>query len=176
MTGGIGRIPEDRHEEGVVPDMEVRENLVLEHPRDPAWQRLGLLRWAAIEAHAQALIRAYDVRCEGPRQRTRLLSGGNMQKLILGRVLERAPRLILADQPTRGLDVGAVTYVHDRLLEARRQGAAILLISEDLDELLALADRIAVIYRGRLSRPLATEATSLKELGLMMAGQERHAA
>ncbi|HET6467687.1 MAG TPA: ATP-binding cassette domain-containing protein [Geminicoccaceae bacterium] len=176
VARGIGRIPEDRHEHGVVPDMEVRENLVLESLREPAFQRRGVLRWAAIDTHAEQLIRAYEVRCEGPRQRTRLLSGGNIQKLILGRVLERAPGFVLADQPTRGLDIGAVGYVHDRLLEARGRGAAVLLISEDLDELRALADQIAVMYRGRLGAPLPTESVTVQELGLMMAGQELHAA
>ncbi|MFO1070545.1 MAG: hypothetical protein U1E14_18665 [Geminicoccaceae bacterium] len=94
-----------------------------------------------------------------------------MQKLILGRVMAPQPRLILANQPTRGLDVGAVAYVHDRLLEARGDGAAVVLISEDLDELLALSDRIAVMYRGRLSRPEPTGRLTLARLGLMMAGQ-----
>ena len=112
------------------------------------------------------------MRCPGPEAEARLLSGGNIQKLILARVLERGPRVILANQPTRGLDVGAVASVHERLLAARRRGAGVLLISEDLDELLALADRIAVLYRGRLTDALPTERLTVRALGLMMAGQE----
>jgi simple sugar transport system ATP-binding protein len=137
---------------------------------------VGFLRARRIGAHALGLIRAYDVRCEGPDQRMGLLSGGNIQKLLLGRVLELAPQLLLADQPTRGLDVGAVAFVHGRLLEARRRGAGIVLISEDLDELLRLADRIAVLHRGTLSEALPAEAVTVRELGLLMTGQRRHAA
>ena len=116
------------------------------------------------------------MRCEGPGQRTGLLSGGNIQKLLLGRVLELDPRLILADQPTRGLDVGAVAFVHGRLLEARRRGAGILLISEDLEELLRLADRVAVLHRGHLSDTLPTSGVTVRVLGLLMTGQQLHAA
>ncbi|MFO1062212.1 MAG: ABC transporter ATP-binding protein, partial [Dongiaceae bacterium] len=168
---GVGRIPEDRNREGVVGDLTVAENLVLEERRGSRWQRGGVLRRADIARHARAVITGYDVRCEGPDATIRLLSGGNVQKLILGRVMAPQPRLILANQPTRGLDVGAVAYVHDRLLEARGDGAAVVLISEDLDELLALSDRIAVMYRGRLSRPEPTGRLTLARLGLMMAGQ-----
>jgi simple sugar transport system ATP-binding protein len=100
----------------------------------------------------------------------RLLSGGNLQKLILGRVMAHTPRLVLANQPTRGLDVGAVSYVHGRILGARQAGAAVLLISEDLDELLALADRIAVMYRGSISPLMQRKDVRISELGLMMAG------
>jgi len=116
------------------------------------------------------------VRCEGPDQRIGLLSGGNMQKLLLGRVLELGPRLLLADQPTRGLDVGAVAFVHGRFLEARRRGAGVVLISEDLDELMRLSDRIAVMHRGQLSETMPTTGVTIRELGLLMTGQVRHAA
>jgi simple sugar transport system ATP-binding protein len=170
IAAGVGRIPEDRSREGVVGDMSVAENLLLEDRADPAFQRHGLLRRREIRRHASEVLAAHDVRCEGPSATTRLLSGGNVQKLVLGRALERRPRLIIASQPTRGLDVGAVAYVHGRLLEARAAGAAILLISEDLDELLALADRIAVIFRGRLGPALPTAQLTLRRLGLMMAG------
>ena len=176
ITAGIGRIPEDRLGEGVVAELAIDRNLVLETCRSPAWQRLGLLRRGRLAEHARALIRTYDVRCEGPGQRVGLLSGGNIQKLLLGRVLELAPRLILADQPTRGLDVGAVAFVHGRLLDARRRGAAIVLISEDLDELLRLSDRVAVLHRGRLSPSMPTSGVTVRELGLLMTGQELHAA
>ena len=176
IEAGVGRIPEDRNRQGVVGDMTVAENLLLEDRRGPAWQRFGVLRRDALAARAGAVIAAYDVRCEGPGATIRLLSGGNVQKVILGRVLERRPRLILANQPTRGLDVGAVAYVHDRLLEARAGGAAILLVSEDLDELLALSDRVAVLYRGRLGPALPIAEVTLRRLGLMMAGHHEDAA
>jgi len=169
---GVGRIPEDRHRDGTVGDMTVWENGILETYGSRAYQRAGWLRIAAARGHARRLIADYDVRCPGPDARIRLLSGGNMQKLILGRVLETAPRLILANQPTRGLDIGAVAFVHQRLLEARRRGAAILLISEDLDELFQIADRIAVIHAGRLTQARPTESLSLRQVGLMMAGEE----
>ena len=151
-------------------------NLVLETCRRPEFQRLGFLRRGRLTAHARGLINAYNVRCEGPGQRIGLLSGGNIQKLLLGRVLELRPRLVLADQPTRGLDVGAVAFVLGRLLEARRRGAGILLISEDLEELLRLADRVAVLHRGHLSATLPTSGVTVRVLGLLMTGQQLHAA
>ncbi|MGO1077683.1 ABC transporter ATP-binding protein [Inquilinus sp. CA228] len=172
VAAGVGRIPEDRHRDGVVGDMAVWETLALEDYRDRAAQRWGLMRRGALRDRARRLIGAYDVRGPGPEARTRLLSGGNIQKLILGRVLERAPGLVLACQPTRGLDVGAVAEIHGRLLAARDRGAGVLLITEDLDEIFALSDRIAVIYRGRLTQPWPAEQLTIRALGLMMAGQE----
>lgn len=175
VEAGVGRIPEDRHAAGVVGDMALWENAILERAREPAFSRAGWLRRDAARAFAENLIRDFDIRCPGPGARTALLSGGNMQKLILGRILSVKPRLIVANQPTRGLDVGAIAYVHGRLLEARENGAGILLISEDLDEVLALADRIAVVYRGRLSQPRPASEVTVRELGLLMAGQWREA-
>ncbi|MGK9166450.1 ABC transporter ATP-binding protein [Inquilinus limosus] len=172
VAAGVGRIPEDRHRDGVVGDMALWENLTLEDYRGPEAQRRGFLRRAVLRDRARRLIGAYDVRCPGPEARTRLLSGGNMQKLILGRVLERSPGLVLASQPTRGLDIGAVAEIHGRLLAARDRGAGVLLISEDLDELFALSDRIAVLYRGRLTPPWPAGQLTVRALGLMMAGQE----
>ncbi len=171
-AAGVGRIPEDRHRDGVVGEMRVWENLVLERLDDPSVRRAGFLRRAAIRAEAAETIAAWDVRGPGPDARTRLLSGGNIQKLILARTLGRGPGLILASQPTRGLDIGAVTEIHRRLLAARAEGAAVLLVSEDLDELFALSDRIAVMHRGRLFQPRPTGALTIRALGLMMAGQE----
>jgi ABC-type uncharacterized transport system ATPase subunit len=181
VAAGVGRIPEDRHHLGAIAEASVAENAVAEHYREAPYAR-G--RWrvdrAAIRAAASRIVADYDVRCRGLDQPTRQLSGGNMQKLILGRVLSRSPRLIVADQPTWGLDVGAVAWIHGRLLAAARSGAAIVLISEELDEILALADRIAVISHGRLSdaRPVADWST--ETLGLAMMGahatEDRHAA
>jgi len=170
VAAGIGRIPEDCLHDGVVGDMAVWENLALEDYRAPAFSQSGFLRGAAARAHARRAIEGFDVRCPGPEAATRLLSGGNVQKLILARVLTREPDVILANQPSRGLDVGAVTEVHRRLLDARARGAGIILISEDLDELLELSDRVAVLHRGHLSPAIATEEVTIRQLGLMMAG------
>ena len=171
LARGVGRVPEDRHHDGIVGAMRVWENLALEDLREPAWQRASFLRTGALRRRAEDAIAAYDVRCPGPEAEARLLSGGNIQKLILARVLERAPQVILASQPSRGLDLGAVAAVHQRLLAARARGAAILLISVDLDELLALSDRIAVLYRGALTPPWPTDRITIRELGLAMAGE-----
>jgi ABC-type uncharacterized transport system ATPase subunit len=167
----IGRIPEDRHAIGMIGDMSVTENLISESYRSPRFSRMGFLDWKAAEAFANAIILDYDVKCPSPNARVRLLSGGNMQKLILGRAFDGEPLAILANQPTRGLDVGAVAYVHTKLIEARARGAAILLISEDLDEVLALADQIVVISKGRLSLPSKRGELSVREIGERMAGQ-----
>jgi ABC-type uncharacterized transport system ATPase subunit len=167
---GVARIPEDRHHDGVVGAMTVAENVALEEIREPRFQRGGFLRFGALRARAVNAIRDYDVRCQGPDAPARLLSGGNIQKLILARVLDRKPRLILANQPTRGLDVGAQTEVQRRLLMARASGAGVLLISEDLDELMTLSDRIAVMYAGRLSEALPADGVDRGTLGMMMAG------
>jgi ABC-type uncharacterized transport system ATPase subunit len=170
LEAGVARIPEDRHANGAISDMSVTENVIAERYRDSRFSRNGLLDWAAARNFAQNIIRDYDVKCPSPEARIRLLSGGNMQKLILGRALDPNPLVILASQPSRGLDVGAVSYVHERLLDARARGAAVLLISEDLDEILALSDRIVVIADGRLSAPSPRGALSIRQIGEMMAG------
>ncbi|MBY5344681.1 ABC transporter ATP-binding protein [Rhizobium leguminosarum bv. viciae] len=171
VDAGIGRIPEDRNEEGVIGEMAIWENAVLERIASPAFSRHGLVNRKAGMAFASEIIDGFDVRGGGPAIRTRLLSGGNMQKLILGRNLHRLPRILIAAQPARGLDEGAVAAVHARLLEARRQGTAVLLISEDLDEVIALADRIQAIVGGRLSPPVEAESADARRLGLMMTGE-----
>ena len=167
---GLARVPEDRHAVGLIGDLTLEENLISTRYRKAPFSRRGLLDWRAVREFAQRIIELYDVRCPGPGAVTRLLSGGNMQKLILGREMADRPRMILANQPTRGLDVGAVGYVHQQLLNSRAAGAGILLISEDLDELLALSDRVAVMYRGRMSAAMPREAVGIGHLGLMMAG------
>ena len=133
-------------------------------------ERIGFIDWAAAADFAKKIIADYDVKCPSENARVRLLSGGNMQKLILGRALDGDPDVILASQPTRGLDIGAVTYVHRKLIEARDRGAAILLISEDLDEIQSLSDRIVVMSEGRLSAPSLRGERSQRELGILMAG------
>jgi ABC-type uncharacterized transport system ATPase subunit len=176
LASGIARIPEDRHAVGSIGDMSVMENVIAERYREAPFSRFGFLDWAAARRFAGQIIADYDVKCPSPDARIRLLSGGNMQKLILGRALAPNPSVILANQPTRGLDVGAVSYVHARLLEARARGAAILLISEDLEEVLALADRVVVISKGRLSAPSARGERSIRDLGELMAGGQGIAA
>ncbi|MEJ6781915.1 ABC transporter ATP-binding protein [Aminobacter sp. Piv2-1] len=167
---GIARIPEDRHAVGTIGDMSVAENVIAERYGSPRFSRMGFLDWKAARRFAEKIIADYDVKCPSPEARIRLLSGGNMQKLILGRALDPEPAVILASQPTRGLDVGAVAYVHRMLLAARERGAAVLLISEDLEEILALSDRIVVISKGRLSAPSARGERTIRELGELMAG------
>ncbi|BBE72847.1 ABC transporter ATP-binding protein [Oharaeibacter diazotrophicus] len=170
VEAGVGRIPEDRHAEGAVGEMTVWENAVLERVREPRFSRRGLVDRAAARAFAAALIERFDIRGATPDTRTRLLSGGNMQKLILGRNLAGSPRLVVANQPTRGLDEGAIAAVHAELLAARAAGAGVLLISEDLDEVTALADRVQAIVKGRLSPSVDTDAADARTIGLMMAG------
>ncbi|MGY6708430.1 MAG: ABC transporter ATP-binding protein [Rhizobiaceae bacterium] len=170
LSAGIARIPEDRHAVGSIADMSVAENVVAERYREAPFSRRGVMDWGRAHDFAERLIADYDVKCPSPDTRIRLLSGGNMQKLILGRALDPDPVVILANQPTRGLDVGAVAYVHGKLLEARDRGAAILLISEDLDEVLALSDTVIVAYQGEVSAPSARGEKSVAELGELMAG------
>ena len=179
VDAGVARIPEDRHAVGVVGDLPLWENAVLERSSSPAFARWGVVRRAAAQAHAQGLVTRFDVRgteAGGLSTTTRSLSGGNMQKLILGRALAGDPQhsgppvLIVANQPTWGLDIGAVAYVHRQLLDACAAGAALLLISEDLDEIFALADRIAVMHHGRLTAALPAADWTLSAIGLAMAG------
>jgi simple sugar transport system ATP-binding protein len=185
VAAGVARVPEDRQAEGVVGDLSLWENAVLEQWRRPAFSRRGWLRRDAAMAHAAALVQRFDVRgggSAGVRALARRLSGGNMQKLILGRALRGDPDrvgaapLIVAHQPTWGLDVGAVAYVHQQLLDAATAGSGVLLLSEDLDEVLALADRIAVIHHGRLTAALRATEWTLARLGLAMAGAQHASA
>ena len=173
---GVARIPEDRHAVGVVGDLPVWENAVAERLRSPAFSRGPWVRLRAARAHAQRVMKVFDVRGGGPATSARALSGGNMQKLILGRALlapagiETRPRLIICHQPTWGLDIGAVSYVHRQLIEAREAGAAVLVISDDLDEVMVLGDRIAVMHQGRLTEALPAGGWSRDRIGLAMAG------
>ncbi|MDI6770400.1 MAG: ABC transporter ATP-binding protein [Anaerolineales bacterium] len=166
LAAGVGRIPEERHE-GTIGELSVAENMVLERLDD--FTRNGLLDRNLIRRHGEQLIAEYQIKAQ-PTDRMRTLSGGNIQKVVLARALSGKPRFLVASQPTRGLDVGATEYVRSKLLEQRDQGVAVLLISEDLDEVLALADRIAVIYEGRIVGVIPTQEASLEQLGLMMSG------
>ena len=166
MKAGVGRIPEDRHA-SVVPEMTVAQNMALEHLGE--YTSNGSLNRRQMRAHAEKLIAEYQIKAR-PDDRIRTLSGGNMQKVILARVMERNPKVIIVSQPTRGLDIGATEYVRSRLLEQRQRGAAILLISEDLDEILELSDRVAVIYEGEIQGILPRTEADPERLGLLMAG------
>ena len=168
LKAGVGRIPEDRHQDGVIGAMSVAENLAIENLDNNKIQTNGFLRHQQLKQNAQHLSQKYDIRGPGIEAPARLLSGGNIQKLILARVFEASPRLILANQPTRGLDMGAASEVGKRLLQARKRGAGVLLISEDLDELLALADRIVIMHDGDLHMAPSHDRT---QIGLIMAGQ-----
>ena len=176
LAAGIGRIPEDRHGTGTVGDFDLTENAMLELYARRPFSRRGWIDRGAARDWAARVISAYDVRGGAPGTPVRLLSGGNMQKLILGRVLETDPEVILANQPVRGLDIGALTYVHERLLAARDRGAAVLLISEDLDEVVALSDVVHVLSEGRLSPGFARGTARPEELGEWMTGARTDAA
>ena len=171
----IARIPDDRHALGVVTDANLWENAIIEDVQTKQFINWGLLNSRAAAAHTHALIEQFDIRCHGIDIKTAKLSGGNMQKLILGRNLVRKPRVIIANQPTWGLDVGAVAFIHQQLLNAAAGGAAVLIISEDLDEVFALADRIAVMFRYGLGEALLTKQWSTQSLGLAMAGAQQSA-
>ncbi|CAN5483655.1 ABC transporter ATP-binding protein [soil metagenome] len=167
MAAGIGRIPEDRHA-SLVGDLSVAHNLVLEHLDD--FRRGGRIDERRVREHARELIERFDIRARAEDQ-VASLSGGNIQKVLLARVLSRDPRVVVVSQPTRGLDVGATEYVRRQLLERRQAGAAILLVSEDLDELLALCDRLVVLYEGRIVGAMSVADADVNELSMLMAGR-----
>jgi general nucleoside transport system ATP-binding protein len=169
---GVGHIPEDRHRRGLVLDFSVSENLSLHEYRKPPESRLGWLWPHRIVARARKLIREYDIRGGGPQTIAGSLSGGNQQKVVVAREIAAGPRVLVAAQPTRGLDVGAIEYVHRRLVEERDAGKAVLLVSLELDEIRSLSDRILVIYEGRLVGEYSPEASE-EELGLAMTGGGR---
>jgi general nucleoside transport system ATP-binding protein len=170
VTAGIGRVPEDRHRVGVVGALQVWENCVLETYTDPRFSSWGMRRRAPAIRHGEAIVAAFDVRTSGIEAVTGTLSGGNIQKLILGRVLTEKPRFIVVNQPTWGLDIGAVSYIHAQLLAARASGAAILLVSQDLEEIMALADRIGVMHAGHLGPVRPAGDWTVSSIGLAMAG------
>ncbi len=167
----ISAIPEDRHKQGLVLTFTVEENLILDNYNTPEFSRHGILDQKKIHQHATDLINQFDIRPAGSEAMpARSLSGGNQQKVIVAREVYNDPELLIAVQPTRGLDVGAIEFVHKALIEQRDRGKAILLISFELDEILDLSDRINVIYDGRIVGELLPEETDEKEIGLLMAG------
>lgn len=172
-TSGIGHIPEDRHKHGLVLDYTLEDNMVLQVYYEPPFSNAGFLNRKAIRDYANKIITAFDVRSgEGGFSIARSLSGGNQQKAIIGREMERAPKLLIAVQPTRGLDVGSIEYIHKRLIEHRDAGHAVLLISLELDEVMNVSDRIAVVNNGELIGIVNADETNENEIGLMMAGMK----
>jgi ABC-type multidrug transport system ATPase subunit/CBS domain-containing protein len=169
LQAGVGHIPQDRTGRGLILDFTVAENLALRDYREPPNARLGALFPHAIERTARRLIAEYDVRGGDARSKTKELSGGNMQKVVVARELARDPKLLVASQPTRGLDIGATELVHQRLVAERDEGRAILLVSLELDEILALSDRILVLYEGRVAGEYPSTVTK-NELGIAMTG------
>ena len=167
---GLGHVPEDRLGTGLNLETTLDENVVASRYREPDFSRRGFMRRRSIGRLATWVRDTFGVAGAQPGEGIATLSGGNLQKVVLGRELSGSPKLIVADQPTRGLDVGSIESVHRTLLAARDQGAAVLLVSAELDEIRALSDRIVVLYRGRIAGELRPEAVSDEDLGILMAG------
>ncbi|MCF6112194.1 ABC transporter ATP-binding protein [Mesorhizobium muleiense] len=173
---GVGYVPSDRFRDGLVADLDIGENLVLGQQWQARWRNGPFIDAAALDANARTAIGAYSIAATGPSAPSRKLSGGNAQKVILAREFAKANRLLLCNQPTRGLDVGAIEFVHRELQRKRDEGCAILLASEELEDLFALTRRICVMFRGRILAVLGTEKTTYDEIGSLMAGHESEAA
>ncbi len=172
---GMSHIPEDRHKHGLVLDYSLEDNMVLQRYFEPEFvSRAGFLKRRAIRDYASRLIEQYDVRSgQGPITAARSMSGGNQQKAIVAREIDKDPELLIAVQPTRGLDVGAIEYIHKQIVAQRDEGKGVLLVSLELDEVMALSDRILVMYEGEIVGQLDPKTTTVEELGLYMAGAKR---
>jgi simple sugar transport system ATP-binding protein len=167
---GVAHIPEDRHRYGIVDCYTVADNLVLNTYGDKPFARGIVRRTAAVVAHARQLMERFDIRAPSPFTPASHLSGGNQQKMVVARECARPIRLLIAAQPTRGLDVGATTFLHRQFVEKRDQGCAVLLVSTELDEIISLSDRIAVMYRGRILATLPAPEATRESIGQLMAG------
>jgi len=171
---GVSHIPEDRHKHGLVLDDTLENNIVLQKYKEKRFQTLGFINRSAVREYAETIIEQYDVRSgQGPVTMARSMSGGNQQKAIVGREMDRGNPLLIAVQPTRGLDVGAIEYIHGELVAQRDAGKAVLLVSLELDEVMNLSDRILVMYEGEIVGELDPKTTTVQELGLYMAGAKR---
>ncbi len=171
---GISHIPEDRHKYGLVLDYSLAENLVLQRYWEPEFQKSGLIQRGAVQDYAETLIEKYDIRSgQGAQTIVRSMSGGNQQKAIIAREIDKNPELLVAIQPTRGLDIGAIEYIHHQLIAQRDSGKAVLLVSLELDEVMNVSDRILVIYEGQIVGEFDPQTTTVEELGLYMAGARR---
>ncbi|MCF7931546.1 MAG: ABC transporter ATP-binding protein [Acholeplasmataceae bacterium] len=171
---GMSHIPEDRQKHGVILDFDLASNLILQNFYQPKFQKRGFLRFETIYSHASDMIDRFDIRSEGGgRTMVRSMSGGNQQKAIVGREIARKHNVLIAVQPTRGLDVGAIEYIHSQLLAARDNNEAVLLVSLEIDEIMNLSDRILVIYEGEIVGDLDPKQITVNELGLYMSGAKR---
>ena len=171
---GVSHIPEDRHKHGLVLDFTLEENMVLQRYWEPAFQKHGFIKKDEVRRYAEKLIEQYDVRSgQGPITIARSMSGGNQQKAIVAREIDRGTDLLVAVQPTRGLDVGAIEYIHKQIIGVRDAGKAVLLVSLELDEVMNLSDRILVMYEGEIVGEFDPRTTTVQELGLYMAGAKR---
>ena len=172
--GNMSHIPEDRHKHGLILDFTLEDNMVLQRFNEPQFQSHGFIKRDAVRQYAQHLIEQYDVRAgQGPATPARSMSGGNQQKAIVAREIDRDKSLIVAVQPTRGLDVGAIEYIHGQLVAERDRGKAVLLVSLELDEVMSLSDRILVVYEGEIVGEFDPKQITVQELGLYMAGAKR---
>lgn len=172
MKKGVGHIPDDRIAEGLIPEFSISENLILGQQRSKKFKKGLFLNTVVMEENAEKCISDFEIATPSSGHITKLLSGGNLQKVILAREFQISSKVLLANQPTRGLDVGVIEYVHKRLLEKRREGIGIILVSEDLDELFSLSDRIAVIYDGRIVDIFDAENAKIGDIGICMAGMK----
>ena len=170
LQSGLGNVPADRHRMGLVLEFAIADNLVLSDYDQAPFANGLVRRLRAIRSYALRLMKAFDIRAQAPEQPVGSLSGGNQQKVILARELATQPKVLIASQPTRGLDVGSIEFVHNRLVSQRDSGLAVLLVSSELDEVLSLADRVAVLYRGRIVAVLEGDAIDRERIGLLMAG------
>lgn len=170
---GIGHIPQDRHKHGLVLDYSIGHNMVLQTYYQKPYSKAGIMNYKQVMEKAQTLIKKFDVRTPSPETFARALSGGNQQKAIIAREVDRSPDLLIAAQPTRGLDVGAIEFIHEQLVLEREKGRAVLLISFELEEILQVSDRIAVLYEGRTVAFLDPKETNEIELGFLMAGGKK---
>ena len=175
-THGLGHIPEDRHKHGLVLDYDLAYNTVLQSYFEKKFQNHGFLKEREIYSYADGLIQSFDIRCgQGGKTISRSMSGGNQQKIIIAREIDRNPDLLIAVQPTRGLDVGAIEYIHKQLVAQKKAGKGVLLVSLELDEVMSISDRILVMYEGEIVADLKPEDVTVQELGRYMAGSKRRA-
>ena len=170
VDAGIAHVPEDRHQFGMIESYPIADNMILNTYHQEPYSRRRTMNNKAIEEHAKQLVAQYDVRTPSVYTKGGSLSGGNQQKLVVAREFSRPIKLLIASQPTRGLDVGSIEFIHRRIIEQRDTGAAVLLVSAELDEVMSVSDRIAVMYRGKIIATMEAKTATREQLGLLMAG------
>lgn len=173
-AAGLSYVPEERMRDGAIADFKIKENLVLLNHADECFCAKGFLKFNQINCHCEELVKEYAVKTPDIETPTRSLSGGNIQKLILARELSSQPKVLIASQPTRGVDIGAAEYIHERIIKQRHSGTATLVISEDLDEVMALSDRIAVMFEGKIMGIVPRDSATRESIGLMMTGEKQN--